>query len=53
MEKTKTSNDRIREILMQNKVTMQKSRFSICGSRKSNIFKQKSGQKMLKPKIYR
>ena len=49
----KTNNDRIRGILMQNKVAIQKSRCSICDSRKSAFLKLKSGSKMLKTKIYR
>ena len=47
------NNDRIRGMLMQNSVAVQKSRCSICDSTKSTFLKQKHTSKMLKTKIYR
>ena len=47
------NNDRIRGVLMQNSVAVQKSRCSICDSTKSTFLKQKHTSKMLKTKIYR
>ena len=47
------NNDRIRGMLMQNSVAVQKSRCSICDSTKSTFLKQKLTSKMLKAKIYR